>query len=75
MSELEQKLAEQLRSALLYILGEKADEFVDEYGDELPFERGGNLSCTSFDCRYGEYDFDFGEALDALRAAGRRLKE
>jgi hypothetical protein len=73
--ELIKKLAKHLQSALRWIAREFEDRFVDDIGEELPREVGGNFSFTSFDADFGDYTFDFREAEEVLNQAGLTVEE
>jgi hypothetical protein len=67
---LTKNLAKHLQSALRWIAREFEDRFVDDMGEELPREDGGNFSLTSFDADFGDYTFDFRDAEKVLNRAG-----
>ena len=75
MTAREKKLAEQLHNALMCILSEKNDVwgyggFSDEDGEPQHYEDGGNFSAGGIMSGYGEWDFDFREAAEALQGTG-----
>lgn len=75
MSDLEKRLAKHLHDALMCILADKNDAwadngFSDEDGEQLCYEDGGNFSAGGIMSGFGEWDFDFREAAEALRGTG-----
>ncbi len=75
MTAREKKLAEQLHNALMCILADKNDAwaddgFSDEDGEPQLYEDGGNFSAGGIMSGFGEWDFDFREAAEALRGTG-----
>lgn len=78
-TQLEIALAEQLHNALMYILCDKNEEweraFVDEDGDPLAYEDGGNLSCGGEMSGFGEFEFDFQKAKEVLDKTSKPLPE
>ena len=78
MSDLEKRLAKHLHDALMCILSDKNDEwaddgFSDEDGEPQHYEDGGNFSAGGIMSGYGEWDFDFREAAEALQGTGCEL--
>jgi len=61
-----ESLSRNLKNALMVILCHLDDCFVDDDGDQLSFEDGGNFSETGAHCRYGGYSFDFGDCVNCL---------
>ena len=61
-----EELAKQLKNALMVILARAEEDFQDEDGEQCDYRDGGNLLEGGEISGYGDYDFEFKEAVQVI---------